>query len=120
MKTQGSSRPASVLLSRCWVNRNGPKTRGVRIPKEKQIIDCYVLFESHTHGWRLFGLLREEGIAARISPTPRAARSSCGVSLLIECSDRERVERVAAAAEAEYAEIVELPSQINPNRNRYC
>jgi hypothetical protein len=90
------------------------------MPKTKQQPDCYVLFETHSHGLHLFGLLREEGIAARISPTPRAARSTCGISLLIECPDRKKIERVAAAAGAEFVDIVELPSQIDPNRDRYC
>ena len=44
-------------------------------------VDCYVLFRSHTDGLALYGALKGAGVGARISPTPRAARAECGMSL---------------------------------------
>ena len=55
--------------------------------------DCYILFSSHTDGWRLYESARDAGCMVRISPTPR--RASCGVSLLASCDDVELLERLA-------------------------
>ena len=65
------------------------------VNKDARPEDCYILFSSHTDGWRLYELARDAGAKARISPTPRAARASCGVSLLASCDDVELLERLA-------------------------
>ncbi|MBO4365345.1 MAG: DUF3343 domain-containing protein, partial [Eggerthellaceae bacterium] len=48
-------------------------------------IDGYVLFGGHVDALALYQAAKETGLPARISPTPRDARSSCGVALLIPC-----------------------------------
>lgn len=83
-------------------------------------VDCYVLFASHTDAMELFGLVREAGLGARISTTPRQARSCCGVSLLIGCDDAARVELIARENGVPTEGIVPLPNQIDPNRDVYC
>jgi hypothetical protein len=83
-------------------------------------IDCYVLFESHTDAMELYGLARAAGLDARISTTPRQARSSCGVALLLNCDDACAVERIASGAHVPIEGIVPLPNQINPHRDVYC
>ena len=83
-------------------------------------IDCYVLFESHADAMELYGLVRASGLGARISTTPRQARSSCGVALLVSCDDAETIARVASDAAVPVENIVALPNQINPNRDVYC
>ena len=45
------------------------------VNKDARPEDCYILFSSHTDGWRLYELARDAGAKARISPTPRAARA---------------------------------------------
>jgi len=82
--------------------------------------DCYVLFATHTDGWALYEAVRQAGVAGHISPTPRAARASCGVSLLIECSAVQRVREIADAAGVTIEGVVELPRQFDANRNRFC
>ena len=83
-------------------------------------IDCYVLFASHTDAMQLYGLARAAGLDARISTTPRQARSCCGVALLVNRDDAVAVERVAIENGVPFEDIVPLPNQINPNRDVYC
>lgn len=83
-------------------------------------VDCYVLFASHTDALDLFQAARDEGVGARISPTPRAARASCGVALLISCDDAHTMEGIAALRSVPIEGIVPLPRQIDPLRDRYC
>lgn len=82
--------------------------------------DCYVLFDTHTDAMALFQTLKNAGVGARISPTPRMARTTCGVSLLVACTDRERIESVAAQANLNMQAFVALPRQIDPTRDQYC
>ena len=83
-------------------------------------IDCYVLFSSHTDAMELYGLVRSAGLGARVSTTPRQARSCCGVALLIGCDDAVRIEGIAHDNDVPIEGIVPLPNQINPNRDVYC
>ena len=83
-------------------------------------IDGYVLFGSHVDALALFQATREEGIAARISPTPRDARSSCGVALLVSCESARQVWDVAVTRGIPVENMVALPRQINAKRDRYC
>ena len=83
-------------------------------------VDCYVLFSSHTDAMELYGLVRGNGLGARISTTPRQARSSCGVALLIDCDDALSVDAIASGGAIPVEGIVPLPNQINPNRDVYC
>lgn len=82
--------------------------------------DCYILFSSHTDGWRLYELARDAGYRARISPTPRAARASCGVSLLASCDDVKLLERLAGEAGVPLEGVARLPRQINARRDTFC
>ena len=82
--------------------------------------DCYILFPSHTDGWRLYELSRDAGVKARISPTPRSARASCGVSLLASCDDVEALLALAADGGVQTEGWVRLPRQIDVCRDRFC
>jgi hypothetical protein len=84
------------------------------------LVDCYVLFESHTDAMALFEAAKCREIDARVSPTPRAARASCGVALLISCDDAHRMRQVACDEGVSIEGIVALPRQIDPKRDRYC
>ena len=101
-----------VDLEKCieQVRRENP---GVRV-------DCYVLFESHTDAMELYGLVRAAGLGARISTTPRQARSSCGVALLISCDEAIAIQVLAREGEVPVEGIVPLPNQIDPKRDVYC
>lgn len=83
-------------------------------------VDCYVLFSSHTDAMQLFEIARGAGLAARISTTPRQARSCCGVALLVACDDAPAVEAAALENGVPFEDIVPLPNQIDPKRDVYC
>ena len=83
-------------------------------------IDCYALFSSHTDAMQLYELARTAGIGARVSATPRQARSSCGVALLVNCDEASALEEVACTNGIPLEGIVPLPNQINPQRDVYC
>lgn len=82
--------------------------------------DCYLLFPGPTEGWRLYERAREAGVRARIAPTPRAARASCGVSLLADCEDVEALMRLARAEGVEVEGTARLPRRFDPKRDRFC
>lgn len=83
-------------------------------------VDCYLLFTSNSDAMSLYELAREKKIGVRVSPTPRAARATCGVSLLISCDDASTMEELAAAADIVLEGVVPLPRQIDAHRDRYC
>ena len=83
-------------------------------------VDCYVLFASHTDAMQLYSFARAAGIVARISTTPRQARSSCGVALLVGCDEAVAIEALAHGREVPIEGVVPLPNQIHPNRDVYC
>lgn len=87
---------------------------------QSQIIDYYVLFHSHENGLLLHDAIKKAGLKAQISPTPRRASVSCGISLLLKEDIREQVWDLIKKNNIEVIDIVELPRQINPNRDKYC
>ena len=102
--------PATLAERMVQVLRDNP---GVRI-------DCYVLFASHTDAMQLYHAVRERGIGARISTTPRQARASCGVALLVSCDDALAIGEIAQSEGVDIEGIVPLPNQIDPHRDVYC
>lgn len=89
---------------------------------EPQEMNYYVLFANYTHGLALKKLLDQEKIPARIAPAPRAIQGelSCGMSLLVKAEHIDDVRDCIERNQAEYHEIVELPCQIRPHRNKFC
>lgn len=88
------------------------------VPHER--IDGYILFGSHTDALALFDAARQEGYSVRVSPTPRAARASCGIALLVPCDEVMNVFAIAQTRRIRVENMVPLPQQINANRDRYC
>lgn len=80
----------------------------------------YLLVRNHTVGMELYHYLRGLGLAVRISPTPRAAKACCGMSLLVNPSDIDSVKEAIAKSGIEIERIIELENQIDPKRDRYC
>jgi len=85
-------------------------------------IQYYILFANYTQGMLLKDLLSADGIKSRISPAPRSIQGElgCGMSLLIEPEVLDAVKACIEKNHAEYYDIVPLPCQINPKRNRFC
>ena len=82
--------------------------------------DCYVLFGTNTAALALYDALRARGLQARISPTPRMARATCGTSLLVDCGDRGRIEEAAQTEGIPIESFARLPRQIDPTRAHMC
>lgn len=85
-------------------------------------LNYYILFANYTHGLALQELLKQDGLPARIAPTPRSIQGelSCGMSLLVKKEYIAAVRKSIARHQAEYYDIVEMPCQIQPRRNRFC
>ena len=88
----------------------------------REELNYYILFANYTQGLALLDLLKEEGLTARIAPTPRSIQGelSCGMSLLVKQEHIDAVRSFLERSGAEYHSIVEMPCQIRPNRNRFC
>lgn len=87
-------------------------------PGEK--IDCCLTFGSHADAFALHECARAHGYSTRISTTPRGIQASCGVALLAECGDVAHLEELARRKRIDMEDIVPLPCQIDPRRDKYC
>lgn len=83
-------------------------------------IQHYVLFPNHDNAMRLHRELKKKGVGATIAPTPRAASTCCGVSLLIQEEDLEMVETCVKEQGIDILKIAEIEKDVNPRRDRYC
>ena len=89
---------------------------------EKTELNYYILFANYTQGLTLQQLLKDNGLKARIAPTPRSIQGelSCGMSLLVKEEDIAAVRQCIEENHAEHHSIVEMPCQIQPGRNKFC
>ncbi len=69
----------------------------------------YILFPNHNEGLRLNHILKERGIRNTISPTPRAASKSCGISLIVAEGDIELIRQIINEKHISIEEIIALP-----------
>lgn len=83
-------------------------------------IQYYVLFPNHDNGMRLYRKLKEEGVRAVIAPTPRSASRCCGISLLVQEADLDRIRSCVRENHIEILDIAAVKKDINPGRDRYC
>ena len=80
----------------------------------------YVLFENHDNGMRLYNSLKSKNIKCTIAPTPRVASKSCGISLLVNKEDIQKIRECVTNESIDIIDIVEIEKNIRPNRDRYC
>ena len=83
-------------------------------------IQHYVLFPNHDNGMRLYRELKKRGLKATIAPTPRAASKCCGISLIVQEEDLDKIRECVREQGIEILKIVALERDINANRDRYC
>ena len=83
-------------------------------------VQHYVLFPNHDNAMRLYKELRTLGVSAKIAPTPRAASVCCGVSLMVQEEDIERINKCVQECSIEITGIVQVEKDTNPKRDRYC
>lgn len=80
----------------------------------------YILFPNHDNAMRLYRELKKEEIASKIAPTPRSASKCCGVSLIVEKEDLQRIEEIVKLRQIVIEKMVEIEEDINPQRDKYC
>jgi hypothetical protein len=80
----------------------------------------YILFKNHDNGMRLYNSLKSKNIKCTIAPTPRVASKSCGIFLLINKDDIEKIRDIVASEDIDIIDIVEIDKNINQNRDKYC
>ncbi|KIR02998.1 hypothetical protein P261_01813 [Lachnospiraceae bacterium TWA4] len=85
-------------------------------------VNYYILFDNYTQAMALQDIFRKAELPSRITPTPHSIqdRVGCGVALLIQEEDIDAVKSCIEKNHGIYAEIVEMPCQINPKRNKFC
>lgn len=76
----------------------------------------YILFENHTDGTAMYHALKEAGLHARISPTPRQLSVCCGVSLLIQEEEIPRIRELAEEKNLRYLKIEGLDNPFDRGR----
>lgn len=80
----------------------------------------YVLFPNHNNGLLLHKSLKELGVRATIAPTPRVLSKCCGISLMVEEEDIEKIKACVEEKKVEILGIERIRKDVNPNRDRYC
>lgn len=54
----------------------------------------YILFPNFSQGLKLESLLKEEKIKHVVSPTPRKLSTCCGISIMYEKKDEDRIKKI--------------------------
>ncbi len=80
----------------------------------------YVLFPNHDNGMRLYRELKKLGVRAVIAPTPRTVSKCCGISLMIQEDDIEKIMQCCRDYKIEILKIAAIAKDMNPHRDRYC
>ena len=75
---------------------------------------CNIYFRSYLY------TLKSKNIKCTIAPTPRVASKSCGISLLVNKEDIEKIRECVSNESIDIIDIVEIEKNIRPNRDRYC
>jgi hypothetical protein len=71
--------------------------------------DYYILFPNHHEGLSLYQRLKEAGIGCTIAPTPRAASSFCGISIMVAESQIDKIKQIILQFNIQINGIVSLP-----------
>lgn len=88
--------------------------------ENRKKLQHYILFPNHDNAMRLYRELKKLGVRATIAPTPRSASKCCGVSLMVDQTDLDRIRAVAEEKTINILKIAEVEQEFNPRRDRYC
>ncbi|WP_455540178.1 DUF3343 domain-containing protein [Terrisporobacter sp.] len=80
----------------------------------------YILFHNHDSGLRLYNSLKKRNIKSTIAPTPRSVSKCCGISLLINKEDIDNIKKCISEESLDIIKIVEIETNINSKRDKYC
>jgi hypothetical protein len=78
---------------------------------EKSKNDWYILFPNHHEGLRLNKELKGLNLKCTIAPTPRAASTSCGISLMVYKEDLDLIRKVIEERGITIEKIVHVPAR---------
>ncbi len=67
-----------------------------------------ILVYSISHAIRIEGLLKKNGIAAKMIPVPRHLSSDCGSTVRIPCAANDTCMQLLGNGNVEYIDIVDL------------
>ena len=84
-----------------------------------EYLHYYVLYQNHTDAMAMYRSLKEKDIYAQISPTPRELSVCCGVSLLVQGEDVERIKEIAKEEGLAYLSISGLNNIFDNTRHKY-
>ena len=82
----------------------------------------YIIFDTYEEAMAMHDDLDKSSIGNKISPAPLDLVKGvcCGVSLMIEPSDKEKVDKYLSATKLKYLKFVKANRTFKPNRDRYC
>ena len=83
-------------------------------------VKCYILVKSHTDGMALFEFLRQKGFDARVAPSPREAKSECGMSVLCDCSQLDDAISAVEKEGVAFKKTLQVKQTFDVNRHKYC
>ena len=82
----------------------------------------YITFDTYEDAMAMHDDLDKLSIGNKISPAPLDLVSGvcCGVSLMIEPSEKDKVENYLNGTKLKYLRFVKADRTFKPNRDRYC
>lgn len=82
----------------------------------------YITFNTYEDSMAMHDDLDKSSIGNKISPAPLDLVSGvcCGVSLMIEPSEKDKVENYLNSTKLKYLRFVKADRTFKPNRDRYC
>ncbi len=81
---------------------------------------CYILVKGHTQGMKIYESLRDENFHVRVAPSPREAKSECGMAVLCECDEIDEALNFATREGIEFDRKLEVEQTFDINRNKFC
>lgn len=68
----------------------------------------------------LFEFLRSRDFNARVAPSPREAKSECGMSVLCDCAEIDDATKLAKDNGVKFEKTLEVEQTFDINRHKYC
>ena len=82
----------------------------------------YITFDTYEEAMGMHDDLDKSSISNKISPAPLDLVEGvcCGVSLMIEPEDKEKIDKYLSETKLKYLKFVKADRTFKPKRDRYC
>lgn len=82
----------------------------------------YITFDTYEDSMAMHDDLDKSSISNKISPAPLDLIEGvcCGVSIMIEPSDKEKIDKYLCDTKLKYLKFVKADRTFKPKRDRYC